>query len=225
MIPKSIAFQYLLKAKRQGDTLVWDLPDEELDKLFLKLPWREVLKRYHSRGRFYWGFSISGHGEEVFPIMDVKVETEKPSLTAPVFSLEMAVQPTKLNSEERTLLEELLESYLKDPNFKLWWDNDPRGPRKRPDKIKKRMLDAVKQMPKYAGEDDLQLEDVKVSVPEALKFFGFDKTTKPRQVKKEFRAKLKSLQLKHHPDTETGSEEKFLYLQKCRSVLEKWTKR
>lgn len=222
---KTIAFQYMLKAKNVDGKLDWELDDADIDALFLHLPWQEVFKRYHSRSRFYWGYSISGHGEEVFPIIEVKVEVEKPSLTAPIFSFEMAVMPGKISLSERETLEATFERYLKDPDFKMWWDDDPRGPRKRPDNIKKRMFEAVKNMPYYDGSDDLQLEDVKVSVAEALQFFGFEANAKSKQVKKLYKRKLKELQLKFHPDTDTGSEEQFLFLQKCRGVLEKWTRK
>lgn len=221
--PKIVVYQYPICAEYVEGKLTWN-DEASIDKLFLGLPWKAALDAYSKRARFYWGFSISGHGEEIFPIIDSKVELDTPSMSKPEFLLEMAVMPEKLNSEQRKAFEELLDSYIKDKKFKLWWDDDPRGPRKRSPKVKKKMITLIKKLKHYAEEDDLKLEDVDVSLQEALKYFEFDKDAKSKDVRKSYKGKFKELVLKHHPDSETGSDSAFIYLEKCRTVLERWIK-
>jgi hypothetical protein len=224
-IPKILAYQYLLEANRSDqDGLSWKTDPEKIDQLFLGFPWKSILSDYNKRAKFYYGFSISGHGDELFPVVDAKIETSKMSLTTPEFLLEIAIMPDKCSLEHRKLLLEVLEATIEDPNFKVWWEHDRRGPRKRKVKDKKKIFEEIKNMDSYKDGDDLKLEDVEVSVPEALAYFGFASHLDRNEVRKEFKTKYREFQLKHHPDSETGNEENFLYLQKCRKVLAKWIK-
>jgi len=221
-IPKILAYQYQLEASRDENELSWKTDVEKINHLFLGFPWKAILAGYHKRSKFYYGFSLSGHGDEIFPVVDAKIETSKMSLTAPEFLLEVAVMPHKCSAEHLSALLSVLEATIEDPGFKVWWEHDRRGPRKRKVKDKKKIIEEVKKMVSYAGEDDLKLEDVKITVPEALRYFGFVPHSDRKEVRKEFKVKYRKLQLEHHPDSETGNEENFLHLQKCHKVLAKW---
>jgi hypothetical protein len=220
---ETIAYQMPLSAKRnEAGELEWATDVDKINKLILGFDWQAALSKYNKRNKFYWGFSISGcGGEDLLPIIDAKIEMTKASIDNPEFMLEMAVMPGKLEEEHYGLLIEAFDENMEDPQFKFWWDNDPRGPRKRNLKVKGRVIKEVKQISQYSGADDLKLEDVDVSIEEAKIFFEFKDLVK-KDIRKVFKKRLKEQQLKHHPDSTTGSEESFLYLQKCRNVLEKW---
>jgi len=219
--PKILAYQYSLSIK--NDQLCPDLA--KISQLLLGYAWEQAFQNYKPRARFYWGFSISGFGGDLVPIIDAKIETSKTSFTTPEFVLEIGVMPTKLTVDDRKKFEELLESTLEDEEFKVFWDNDPRGPRKRSFKEKTKILEEVKKLPSYAGEDDPKMEDVSVSLEESLKYFGFEPGIKPKKAAEGYKRVLKEKQLVMHPDAEGGSEEQFLYLQKCRTVVETYLKR
>lgn len=219
--PKILAYQYTLVLKDQ----VLTPGREKITKLLLGYPWERAFSSYNGRSRFYWGFSISGFGSELVPIIDVKIETSKTSLTSPEFILEVGVMPTKLGEQDRAALINLLEETLQDEEFKVFWDHDPRGPRKRSFKEKVKLLDEVKKLDVYDGSDDPKTEDVEVSLEEGLAYFGFDTGLKPKKISESYKKALKEKQLTVHPDSETGSEDQFLYLQKCRTVVEKYLKR
>jgi len=223
-LPKIIVYQYIVKATRDEKDIDWGIEDETMSKLFLGFPWKEALNSYNIRTKFYYGFSISGHGDEQFPIIDAKVEVHKPSLANPEFMIEVASMPTKLLPEHREHLNSVLNdaSLIEKQEFKIWWDDDPRGPRKRKLKDKNRLIAKVKELDSYTGSDDLKMEDAEVSIPEALIFFGFDTNFTQREARKDFKVRYRQLQLEHHPDSETGNEESFLFLQKCYNILKKW---
>lgn len=219
--PKILAYQYEISLK-DGQLQ----PDsEKITELLLGYPWQGCFDNYRARSRFYWGFSVSGFGGELVPIIDAKIETSRASFTEPQFLLEVGIMPSKLNSQDREKFLKLLETSLEDENFKVFWDSDPRGPRKRSHKEKTKILDEVKKLPDYSGEDDPKIEDIEVSLDEGLTYFGFDKEQKPKKLAELYKKALKEKQLAVHPDSESGSEEKFLYLQKCRAVVEKYLKR
>lgn len=219
---KILAYQYCLKADRNDGELVWEAPSELIDKLFLGFPWVETLNSYNKRSKFYYGFSISGHGDETFAIIDAKIEACKPSINSPEFLLEIAVCPDRCSSEHRAALLELLQETTEDAEFKVWWEDDRRGPRKRKPKDKQKIIDEVIALGDYTGIDDLKLEDVEVSIKDALEFFDYPPHIDRKAARKSYKLKYRQLQLEHHPDSETGDEDKFLYLQKCRKVLDKW---
>ena len=219
--PKILAYQYTLSFK--DEKLSPDLV--KINQLLLGYPWEQGFQNYKPRARFYWGFSISGFGGDLVPIIDAKIETSKASFSSPEFILEVGVMPNKLISDDRKKFEELLEATLEDDDFKVFWDSDPRGPRKRSFKEKTKILDEVKKLPAYLGEDDPKMEDVDVSLEEAMKYFGFEAGIKPKKAAEGYKRVLKEKQLVMHPDTESGSEDQFLYLQKCRTVVEKYLKR
>lgn len=226
MVTKNtVAYQYILKAERSdnGD-FHWLTDSVKIEKLLLGVDWKPIFTKYNNRQRFYWGFSVSGcGGDELFPLIDFKIELIKASLKNPEFMLEAAVMPGKLDSEQRSLFDEAMALCIEEPEFKIWWDDDPRGPRKRKLKVKKKLLEEILKIKAYSGEDDLKLEDAKVSLEEAKEFFGFS-DLKKLEIRSIFKKKLKEMQLKCHPDSETGDEESFLFLQKCRSIMEKWLK-
>jgi len=58
-----------------------------------------------------------------------------------------------------------------------------------------------------------------------MKYFRFEAGIKPKKAAEGYKRVLKEKQLVMHPDTESGSEDQFLYLQKCRTVVEKYLKR
>jgi len=219
---KILAYQYTLKATREKDKLVWETPTDLIDKLFLGFPWAAILDSYNNRCKFYYGFSVSGHGDEMFAVIDSKIELSKASLTTPEFLLEVAVCTDKCAPEHKSAVMELLEGTIQDPEFKVWWEHDRRGPRKRKPKDKEKILQEVKDLGDYDGVDDLKLEDVEVTIKEALEFFDYPSHIDRKEARKSYKIKYRKLQLEHHPDSETGNEEKFLYLQKCRKVLDKW---
>jgi len=222
MIRNTIAYQYKFKVTRIDNVIEWITPVSKIDKLLLGFEWKSAFDGFNRRKRFYWGFSISGNGgDEMSPIIDAKIEVSIPCLKKPAFILEMAVMPGKLDEEQRKILEEGLDNCIGEDDFKIWWDDDPRGPRKRKLKVKRNMLWEIKQIKQYSGSDDLQLEDAEISLEEAKGFFSLE-DCKKYEIRQIFKEKLKEAQLRCHPDSETGSEESFLFMQKCRSVLEKW---
>jgi len=223
--PRIIVYQYPLKANREEDILLWDLPEKDITDLYLGFSWQDPVNVYNKRQKFYWSFSFSRHADEMYSIIEGSLETHKPSLNSPTLMMEMSVMPEKLDADQRGRLGEVINKYLHDPKFKIWWEDDPRGARKRNFKIKRKMLEAINKLKDYDGSDDLSLEDVEVGVPEALEFFEYTAKSKARDVKPDFQNKLNKLTLKHHPDAETGNESAFLYLQKCRNVLERFIKR
>ena len=206
------------------DGVLW-LDAEKVATLSLGINWVPYAQKYYRRSGFYWDLSISGHGEGSLPVIDAKVELHVKSKTSPVFMLEIATLPAKLDLDQRSNLEKVMEDNLDNPEFKVWWENDHRGPRKRSAKVKRKLLDKVKSLNKYDGSDDLKMEDIQVSIKEALTYFEFDKDSSKEEIKDGFKPKLKRFQLKTHPDSETGSEEDFLYLQKCKSEILTWLKR
>lgn len=219
--PKILAYQYQLSIKNDQLSPTTD----KINQLLLGYPWESAFQNYKSRARFYWGFSISGFGGDLVPIIDAKIETSKTSFTNPEFVLEVGVMPTKLNIDDRKKFEELLESTLEDEEFKVFWDNDPRGPRKRSFKEKTKILEEVKKLPSYGGEDEPKIEDISVSLGESLEYFGYESDAKPKKAAESYKKLLKEKQLIMHPDAEGGSEDQFLYLQKCRTVVEAYLKR
>lgn len=225
-IAKVFAYQYIVKAKRDGVTgeLTWSVPNEKIDQLMLGIPWQESVKLYSKRARFYWGFSFAGDQEDLFPILDGKWELSEASLEEPEYTIEMAVFPTKLSTEQGVMLDDLVKNSSDDNNFKFWWDDDIRGgPRERSAKAKKKIIAEYEQLPKYDGSEDLTLEDSSVTVKQALELFGFDSEAKSKVVSKLYKLKYKQLQLKHHPDnTDTGDKQMFMFLQKCKIALEEW---
>ena len=204
--------------------VLW-LDAEQIATLSLGINWIPYAQKYYRRSGFYWDLSISGHGEGALPVIDAKVELHVRSQTAPVFMLEIATLPTKLDLDQRSTLEKVIEDNLDNSEFKVWWENDHRGPRKRSAKVKRKILDKVKSLNKYDGSDDLKLEDIQVSIKEALSYFEFGNNASKEEIKEGFKPKLKKFQLKTHPDSVTGSEEDFLYLQKCKIEILTWLKR
>lgn len=222
MISKTfVVYQFILKANIDDKNLIWETDTKLVDKLLLGLPWRTIIESYSGRNGFYWGLSVAGHVDDAYPIIDLKIETIKASLKKIEFLLEMSVMPGKLTKDQRVLFDESLSDCIDDDGFKIWWGDDPRGPRKRNEKAKKQLLEEVLSIKVYDGSDDMKIEDADVSIEEALEFFEFQ-DLKRSEVRNLFKKKLKELQLKNHPDSDTGSEESFLFLQKCRLVLEKW---
>tara|TARA_B100000614_G_scaffold259560_1_gene284442 strand:- start:565 stop:1242 length:678 start_codon:yes stop_codon:yes gene_type:complete len=221
-MPKIVVYQYLVSAERKDDKLEWC--EETISKLLLGFPWREAMNSYNKRAKFYFGFNISGHGDELFPIIDAKVELHRASLQNPQFLIEVATMPNKLTEEHRKALSHLLDDrqIIEDQEFKIWWDHDPRGPRKRKLKDKEKIILDIKAMPAYAENDDLKMEDAEVSIHEALQFFGYEAHASKKDVRDSFKSTYRGLQLKFHPDSETGNEESFLFLQKCHNLLKKW---
>lgn len=222
---KVIVYQMLIKATKADGKFIWGLPIEDIDSLFLGVDWKGPFQKYNLRTRFYWGFSISGSGEEAYPVIEGKLELTKASLEAPEFTAELACMPGKLEQSQRDLLHQTIEKFITNEDFKVWWDDDPRGPRKRPLNTKQQLLAELKTIKSYNGSDDMKLEDVTVSIKEALQYFGYEPTIKAKEVNKSYKKKLKELQVKCHPDSDSGSEDSFVYLQKCRKVIEGWLKR
>ena len=206
------------------DGILW-LAADEVATLSLGINWIPYAQKYFRRSGFYWDLSISGHGEGSLPVIDAKVELHLKSLTAPVFMLEVATLPSKLDLDQRSLLEEAIESNLENPEFKIWWESDHRGPRKRSAKVKRKILYGVKALKRYNGSDDLVLEDIQVSLKEALTYFELNQNSSKKEAREDFKPILKKFQLKTHPDASTGSEEDFLYLQKCKTEILAWLKR
>ena len=91
----------------------WTPEPEIIDKLTLGLGWRMPLASYKTRNNFYCGFEIKGDSD-LFPILEGKIELEVPSLTAPEFTLEMAVTPSKISTEHREAVVQLLKNFAED---------------------------------------------------------------------------------------------------------------
>jgi len=180
---------------------------------------------YSNRKELHSVMSLFDHGNEGFPVINITFGLTKASVENLEFLIEVLTVPAKLLPFHREQLEKVVAQMLEDENFKLWWSSDPRGPRKRPLVDKQKILQQLKEIPAYSGASDLQLEDIDISISDALEFFGFDKATKARDLKKTFKKKFREYQLKHHPDSASGDEKTFMHVQNCRDVLEKWMKR
>jgi len=226
MYSRILIYEYELQANRDDkDQLTWEVDPERVDQLLLDLPWQKPLQTYNKRNKFYWGMSV-GYDEGIPPIIDASIELVKPSIKHPVYQLEVLITPGKLDSGQREHLDKTLRSFKGDPKLKIGWEDAISPPRKRTDKALKRLLKQLRDIPLYKGDDDLELQDSVVSVPEALEFFGFETASKQKTVSKVFTAKLREMQFKFHPDNpESGSESNFLFLQKCKNVLENWIKK
>lgn len=213
-----LVYQYPFYGIKTDVGFLWEPDNEELDKLFLGIPWQPIVESFVARKDLYWGFEIRGESD-VFPVLEGKVELEINSLTNPCLSLEMAVMPSKLETSKRALLEQLFHQYLDDEDFLVFWDDDPKEPGDKKQKaLKKKILESFKSIPCYAKENDISPEDSEVTPLEALKFFGYDKGETPSQ--EDFKKRLREYQLKYHPDANDGDEKQFKHLQKCRKLLE-----
>ena len=96
------------------DGVLW-LDAEQVATLSLGINWIPYAQKYYRRSGFYWDLSISGHGEGSLPVIDAKVELHVRSQTAPVFMLEVASLPTKLDLDQRSTLEKVIEDNLDNP--------------------------------------------------------------------------------------------------------------
>jgi len=226
MFSRILIYEYKLQANRnEQDQLEWELGPGRIKELLLGLPWQDPLQTYNRRNKFYWGMSL-GYDEGIPPIIDASIELIKPSIKHPEYQLEVLITPGKLDPKQREQLTTMLRSFKGDPKLRIGWEDSIGGPRKRTDKALKRLLKQLREIPVYNGGDDLELQDIVVSVPEALEFFGFETNTKPKMIKKTFMAKVREMQFKYHPDnSESGSEDTFVFLQKCKKVLENWIKK
>ena len=95
--------------------------------------------------------------------------------------------------------EEGLKASIEEEKLRIWWSNDSRGSRKRSLDDKRKILQEVKQTQGYDGSGDLKLEDIEISVSDALEFFGFDSNIKIKDLKKVFKDRFREFQLKYHP--------------------------
>lgn len=215
---KVIVYQYPFTATKEEKEFVWDPPVDELDKLFLGLPWRDILLSFMFRNDLYWGFDIKGESD-MFSILEGKVELDVASLLNPHFSLELAVMPSKLSIKQRELLNQIFLKYKDDENFIAFWEEDgePPPPGKRQLNLKKKLCKALETIPTYDGENDITPEKAVITPMEALGYFGFSKNEVPSQ--EEFKKRVRELQFKCHPDV-SGSEKEFKHLQKCKKIVE-----
>ena len=226
MYSRILIYEYELQGNRNEDgQLEWELDPEKINQLMLGLPWQSHLQTYDRRSKFYLGMSL-GYDEGIPPIIDASIELTKPSIKHPVYQLEVLVTPGKLDPVQRERLSNTIRAFKGDPKLRIGWEDAIGGPRKRTDKALKRLLKQLRDIPVYKGNDDLELQDVVVSLPEALEFFGLESGSKPKTIRKVFTTKLREMQFKYHPDNaESGDEDTFLFLQKCKNVLENWIKK
>lgn len=215
----ALIYQYLFTISRNSNELSKNFL---LNKLTFGLA--KIFSSYSCRKDPQFTTTLFDHGQEGFPIIDITFGLDKASIDTLNFLLEVTVVPSKLISEQRSDFEKTLSEVIGDENLKIWFDTDPRGARKRSLSDKQKILDQLKEMPSYNGSSDLKLEDIEITILDALTFFGFDKTTKPKELKKIFKKKFREYQLKHHPDSESGDDLTFMHVQNCREVLEKWMK-
>ena len=194
----------------------WIPEPEVIDQLTLGLGWRMPLDSYKTRNNFYCGFEIKGDSD-LFPILEGKIELEVPSLTAPEFTLEMAVTPSKISTEHREAVVQLLTDFAKDDDLHAWWDDDRKGPDRKPAKNKQRVLKRLaNKIPMYSGEDELDPDKCVITPEEALEYLEFEDVP----TENVFKTQLRKMQLKFHPDRNEGEEGPFKKLQKCKSIVE-----
>jgi len=224
---KAISYQYQFVVPRDKDGKPVFDDVKSLNQLSFGL--NDIFNAYFIRKQFHFETSVFDYGQEGFPIYTISLSSIKVTTKDWKFQLAATVVPSKLIDVHRQLLHDGLAhtiDFVKDPEqFKIWWDNDPRGSRKRSLEDKVKILDEIRAMPTYNGSSDLQLEDIELTIEDALEFLGFNRASKPKDLKKIFKSKFRELQLKHHPDSPTGSDNAFMHLQNCREVVERWLKR
>lgn len=219
---RDVAYKYTFCGKRVDNRLKWAPAPSKISLLTLGFDWRHPISNYNKRSEFYYGFLVSKNGEEMSPIIDAKIELTKASIDYPQFTFEAAVAVPRLSLEQRDLFNKMLNEFKEDPKFKIWWD-DEGGPRKRSAKKKDLLIKTILSLPSYNGEENLSHEDAEVSIRDALKYLEYEPKTDKNQIKKDYKKRIAKLTLKFHPDNqETGNEEQFIYLQKCKVVLDSW---
>lgn len=220
---KAISFQYdfVISRNKEGQ-VIFDVPECLAD---LSFGFDVQFRPYLARKQPHFEANIFDYGADGFPTVSISLTLIKATANFLNFQLEVTAVPSKLIGTHRMMLERGLEKVIDTENFKIWWDNDPRGARKRSSGDKKKILETIKEIPVYDGSSDLKLEDIEITVPDALEFFGFSKSIKAKELKKVFKGKFRELQLKYHPDSDTGDESIFMHLQNCREVLDGWMKR
>jgi hypothetical protein len=221
--PRALVIQYEIEAEKKGDVLDWTQSADLLDQLLLGFPIHLPLKAYAKRNRLYAGFSV-GYDDALF-FLEGSLELTRATLKKAVFDLEVVIIPSKLDAVQRDSLVALLRNSADDPKFKVGWDDSLAGIKKRSTKAMKRLLKQLRNDKKYSGEDDLQLEDIDVTHAEALEFLGYEPAAKKKEVKTNYKAKYRELTVKYHPDADGGDENKFMFLQKCKSTLDSWLKK
>lgn len=214
---KILIYTYQIKASVKEDgSLEWAPSEEAIDELFFHMNWQMPVNTYRKRDSFFTGFEIKGNSD-IYPILEGKIELDVPSLIAPEFVLEVACTPSKLDVEQKAKVLALIEKYEQDDLFKAWWDSDDKGPDRKPRKNKQRIISILKsKMPEYKGEDDLTPDKCAVTLTEALQFLELGDNLPDE---KAFKAQLKKMQLKYHPDRNGGEEEPFKKLQKCKEII------
>jgi hypothetical protein len=223
MYPKTLLYSFLLTGKKTNNTVEWDVDPATLDKILLGIPLHIPLNDYNSRSRIYSGFNI-GYDDSM-SFIEGSLDLVKSSLKELVFEVEMAVVPSKLETGRREAMESLLIEFKGDKRFKVGWEDSMTGIKKRTDKAMKRLLKQLRGIPHYKGEDDLKMEDIAVTVPEALSFLGLNEDAKKKDVVKTYKVSYRELARKLHPDSDEGDEDSFMFLQKCKSALDSWTKK
>lgn len=190
--------------------------EEDLNKVLLKFDAYSLIKPFLSRASLEVYLNVTSLE---IPIVDIRFETlseEDPN--ALKFNLEVSVLPEKLNKEEHQLLLELIQNNLENKSFYLWWST---GKKTKLTTKKRKILKKLLEIQAYQNEDSFIHSDNPVLIEDALRLFEFDAGSKTI-AKEKFKNKLRELQLKLHPDSNTGSEKEFKYLQKCKILLEEW---
>lgn len=216
---KSISYQYKFKVKQGSlnyqNTIISNLCFN-LDFLFLP---------YLGRKEPCFYTNVFDYGQEGLPLIDIGLQLVDIKSDFLTYQIDITAVPPKLSENHRKLLEDSMEQVIEQDDFKIWMGNDPRGARKRSLTDKRQILNQIKLMPHYDNSGDLKLEDIEITVNDALDFFGFEKDIKLKDIKKLFKKRFRELQLKYHPDSESGNENIFMRLQNCKDVLEEWMNR
>jgi len=208
---QSLQYQCAIQYDVAKDT--WDPPLEILKKLSFGQDFSAIYQIYRLRRDFIWGLIIDSDYHR--PLVELKIQNMVPSLTYPEFLFEASCFPSKLDASHRKDLVECLETLAKNDEFTAWWETDTRGPLKQPTRLKKQILKDLAALPLYQKENDLQLDDCGVTLSDALSFFKLTR----ENVENEFKNRLRELQLQYHPDKNSGKDDDFKYLQKCKDTL------
>lgn len=216
---KSISYQYTFKIK-YGESDA-EVNDTNISGLCFNLD--SFFRPYLKRKEPYFYTSMFDYGQEGLPIIDIGFQLVDAKSDFLTYQIDVMVVPVKLSECHREFLETVLEKVIEQDDFKIWYGNDPRGARKRSLLDKQQILAYIKAS-QYDGSSDLKLEDIEITVEDALSFFGLNKDIKVKEFKKVFKKRYRELQLKYHPDSELGSENDFMRLQDCKDILEDWIK-
>lgn len=219
-----LVYQYSVLAQfsKENGSIKFRNSDDLLNRLVFHLDWRTPFKHYSKRPNFYWGFSVE---DANIHLIEGKFETlEDSDLTDIKYLVEVAITPEKLSHEHYDHLIKLIEDLQEDDYFRVWWVGDEKTQKKKSKAQKTQVLKDLKSLSLYQKEDDidLDLEDNRIPLEEALTVLGFEKDSDKFKVEKDLKQRVREMVLKYHPDVNQGEDIFFKKIQECKNRLQEW---